>query len=973
MQSEIPLTPTLSPSDGEREKSAVSFGWRTQRSIMSPPSRRLIHGWTCIFLLFLLFPLKPAFAQNNPDTGSVTGLVIETWEGKPLPGATITVRGTTLAAMTDAQGRYSLSQVPPGDQVLRFSKSGYAAATVTDVRVLAGQTTKVDGNLRPEFYEMEEYEVTAEEFQEQTAQLLQDRQQASSLMDAVGSDMFRNLAVSDAAQALSKITGATVADGKYAVVRGLADRYTFTTMNGMELPSADPDRKAFQLDLLPAKFIQQVDVRKTFSPEMSGGFAGGSIDIVSKSYPDKFLFEFRLDTAYNTQSSLRNDFASSDHSSSDWLGFDDGLRALPPAAEASRPFGTGAPLDPAIKGMFDSTQFAPLAMGSPLDAGLSLLVGDTKKVFGKRLGFLAGFEYKNDYRYYDNGVVRSYDQSGFHASVDKTDMRGVISYNWASLANLSLELSEQHTLKFNYMYVQAAEDEARRLQGSDDNLSTEPGESYVDQSLLRWTQRSLSYFQWAGVHEFPALKDVRFDWGASLSTTSQEEPDQRIFQFFASPGIPDFDPNSGSSVPNRPVRFWRELGENNRNVRGDFTIPVPSYNSQENRIKTGLAYSRSERDFSQRGFDVRANSRRHPFYTLGDPNLYVTPGNLEFIDYFNFPANTTYLGGQTVGAGYAMAEWAVLEWLQLAGGARYETTDITIDAFDQTGNRPLRPGAIQQNDLLPSLSAKIQIREGVDLRAAWSRTVVRPTYREIAAVPIYDVTRNRTYFGNPDLTLTSSENADLRASWYPRPGEILSVSLFAKKIGRAIEQTSIRNDNTLITYSNSEEADVRGVEAELRLRLDRLWQPLEDLTLGLNAAYIQSEVPLTPTQQANRRLFGEVETTRPLYDQPSYILNADLTWDIERTRTSVTLSGGVVGERLVLVGLGQPDDFVASAPDLNLFVRQKLGRHWDVRFTARNLLNPAFDVVQTWPEAGRVVLQSYTKGLTFGLSIGCEF
>ncbi|MBI2947845.1 MAG: TonB-dependent receptor [Verrucomicrobia bacterium] len=911
------------------------------------------------------------FAQT--DSGSITGTVIESWEGKPLPGVTVTIRGTTLATTTDPQGRFQVNQVQPGEHTLRFSKSGYAAATVTEVRVLAGQQSKVDGVLRPEFYEMEEYEVTAEEFQEQAVQLLQDRQQASSMLDAVGSEMFRNLAVSDAAQALSKITGATVADGKYAVVRGLADRYTFTTMNGMELPSADPDRKAFQLDLLPTKFIQQVDVRKTFSPEMSGGFAGGSIDIVSKSYPENFLFEFRLDTAYNTQSSLRNDFAASDRSSTDRLGFDDGLRALPPEAAASRAFGTGAPLDPAIKSKFDSIQFAPLSMNSPLDAGMSLLLGDTKKVLGKRVGFLAGFEYKNDYRFYENGVVRNYDQRGFRAAVDKTDTRGVINYNWASLANLSLELNEQHHLKFNFMYVQAAEDEARRLQGFDDNLSTEPGESYVEQNLLHWTQRSLSYFQWAGTHEFPSLKDVRFDWGASLSTTSQDEPDQRIFQFFASPGVPDFDPNSGSSVPNRPVRFWRDLAESNQNLRGDFTIPLPSYNSQENRIKTGLAYSQSERDFTQRGFDVRANTRRHPFYTRGDPNLYLIPDHLPFIDYFNFPANTTYEGGQSVGAGYILAGWAVLEWLQLAGGARYETTDISIDAFDQTGNRPLTPGAIQQSDLLPSLSAKIQIRENVDLRAAWSRTVVRPTYREIAAVPIHDITRNRTYFGNPDLTLTSSENFDLRASWYPRPSEILSVSLFAKTIGEAIEQTSIRNDNTLITYANSDEADVRGVEAEMRVGLDRLWATLKPLTLGFNAAYIESEVPLTPTQQANRRLFGEFETSRPLYDQPSYILNADLTWDIERTRTSVTLSGGVVGERLVLVGLGQPDDFVAPAPDLNLFVRQKLGRHWDVQFTARNLFNPAYEIVQTWPDARRVVLQSYTKGMTFGLSVGCEF
>jgi hypothetical protein len=174
------------------------------------------------------------------EVGSVGGLVVSSWDGAPLPGVTVTVRGTTLAAQSSAAGRYQLNSIPVGTQVLRFSKSGFASAVVTDVRILPGQTNNVDGNLRPEFYEMEEFEVTAEEFSEQTEQILFERQQSGAMLEGIGSDMLKNLAVSDAAGALTKVTGATVADGKYAVIRGLADRYTFTTLNGLELPSADP-------------------------------------------------------------------------------------------------------------------------------------------------------------------------------------------------------------------------------------------------------------------------------------------------------------------------------------------------------------------------------------------------------------------------------------------------------------------------------------------------------------------------------------------------------------------------------------------------------------------------------------------------------------------------------------------------------------------------------------------------------------
>jgi outer membrane receptor protein involved in Fe transport len=892
------------------------------------------------------------------------------WHDAPLEGVVVSVRGTTLAVTTDTMGRFRIKEVPVGERIVVFSRSGYARATVTEVRVGPGQTSTVNVPLRPEFYEMEEYEVTAQDLGDQTAEIFFERQHSSTLVDAIGSEQISNLGVSDAGQVLSKVTGATVADGKYAVVRGLADRYTFTTMNGMDLPSADPDRKAFQLDLVPARFIDKVNVRKTFSPDMHGGFAGGSVDIVTKSYPEEFLFEFRVGTAYNTQSSLRNDFAATDRGSTDWLGFDDGTRELPAEAAATPPFGTASPLNPAIKSTFNSTQFAPVPIRSPLDAGLSLLFGNTHELLGKRVGYLAGIEYKNEYRFYDGGIVRKYEGAGTTATIDKTDVRGLIEYNWSALANVAFELSEQHQLRFNFLFVQAAEDEARRLQGQDDIVSTEPGESYVDQSILRWTQRNLTYYQVAGTHDLPEFNDVRLDWGAALSTTSQDDPDFRIFQFFANP--PNYNPN-GPTTPSRPTRFWRELEEDNLNVRGDVTVPLPSYNSQENRVKTGVAFSRSRRDYGQRGFDVRSTPQ-HPFYGTGDPNEFLAPEHFPYIAYHNFIANVTYQGEQTIGAGYLMAEWAALEWLQFVGGVRYERTDLTVDAFDLSRNVPLAPGAIEQDDWLPSISAKVQLRDNVDLRVAWSRTVVRPTYREIAAVPVYDVARSRVYLGNPDLGMASSANYDLRASWYPRPGEIVSASLFAKRIQDPIEQLSINRDNSRVTYANFDEAKVYGIEAEVRLGLDRLWEPLKSFNVGVNAAYIQSEVPLTPTQRTLRQQrVGDNSRDRPLYDQPDYIVNADLTWDIAETGTSITLSGGIIGERLVLVSLSTPDEFLAPAPELNLFVRQKLGKHWDVRFSAKNLLDPAHEVVQTWPAAGEVVLRSYKRGITFGLSVGCEF
>jgi TonB-dependent receptor len=922
-------------------------------------------------MLLLLSLVSTVHAQ---DGGAVTGVVVSTWDGNPLTGVTVTVRGTTLAAQTDASGKFELKNVPPGDQVLRFSRSGYAAAMVTDVRVLLGQTTTVNGNLRPEFYEMEEFEVTAEEFSDQTSQILLERKESSALMDGVGADFISRVGAGDAAEALGKVSGASIADGKFAVIRGLADRYTTTTLNGNELPSADPDRKAAQLDLLPTQIIERMDVAKTFSPDMAGGFAGGSINIVTKSFPEQAMASFSFGLSYNTQANLNDDFLVSDQSSTDWLARDDGKRALPAIAKASSPRGTSGAIqnEAEVERSFGSSQLGPLTDRSPLNSSMSLSVGDSFNRGDFRFGYLGSLGYKNDYKFYEDGDVRKYDRGDIQVQ-GKSDTRAVVEYNWAASAAVGLSFKELHELKFNFLYVAAAEDEARRLRGFDEE--TQEG-TYVEQNLLHWTERSLTYFQLAGAHQVPEWNELKLDWAGSLATTTQDEPDYRIFQFIADPANSVYQP-FGRSEPAYPTRYWRELEENNQNWRADLTMPLPSYNDKDNSVKFGGAFSDSQRDYFQRGFTMYPqNFFANTFVTSGNPQDYLDPVNYPHVQYRNFPANLTYRGEQLITAGYLMADWAVLNRLRLTGGARLERTDLSLTGFDQTRNGALTPGSIQQDDVLPSLAATFSLNEAetVLLRGAWSQTVVRPAYREIAPVAIYDIAQARQYSGNPNLVIAESANYDLRLEWFPRAGEVVSVSVFRKDITLPIEQSAIDNNNDRVSYLNYEEAEVLGVEFEVRAGLDRLWQPLEEFTLGCNVAYIESEVPLTSVQQANRSLlYGETANTRPLYDQPEYVFNTDLTWDHKATGTTFTISGGVVGRRLIVVGLARPDEYEEPAPQLDVFLSQKIGKHWKLKLSAKNLLDPAFEVKQDWGTTGETTVKSYTKGMTFGVSLGCEF
>lgn len=812
--------------------------------------------------------------------------------------------------------------------------------------------------------------------------LLQERAKASALVESFGSEQISKSTVSDAADIVGKISGATVVDGKFAVIRGLADRYTSTTFNGIDFPSADPDRRAAQLDLIPAQFINRVDVNKTFTPDLPGGFVGGAIDIVTKSFPEKQVIAAGFGTSYNTQSSLKNNFLMSEHSGTDWLAMDDGLRELPSSIQAADPRGS-AILPRSTYNSFGSSQITPTSGSSPLNQSYSVAAGDTLFLLGQRFGYLVGLNYKSDYQLYLDGSINKYEFQGDPAQpvktlADKTDEKGVIENTWSALGSFNFELAPDHQVGLMYLHVQSSEDEARRIRGYDgpalsiDNPADNP-EATLNQSILRWTERSLDYLQLKGSHLFPELRDAQLDWVAGSSIAKQAEPDLRMFQYA------DFGPSSApfryftdvQTNPNRPLRFWREIEENNQSFRSDLTIPLPSYNTKENKFKTGFWMSQSEREFNSRILQFY-NSFAHPFTSSGDVGSYLAPQNLQYITYRNNPSgNWIYHGEQDITASYAMGDWAATEWLRVVGGVRFEDTMMAINARDLTTGSTANSPGIDQQDVLPALGLTVSLSEKLQLRLGYSETVTRPAYREMGRADIIDVAENKIYSGNPNLQMASAKNLDVRLEWYPRDGELFSLSFFKKDIAKPIEQVS-PNSGT-VTYRNSPDAEVQGVEVEWRMNLDAISLHLNEFTLGINAAYLESSVPLTAAERANRALYGDTSTDRPLYDQPEYLFNGDLTWERKSWGTMLNISAGLVGRRLDVAGVSTPDEFIEPAPQLDLSLSQKIGRHWRLKASAKNLLDPTYDTVVVHPQQGAQVIKSYTKGMTFGISLGCEF
>jgi outer membrane receptor protein involved in Fe transport len=946
---------------------------------------------------------------QDAGRGVISGTLTESWEGRPLAGATVTVRGTTLAVTTDARGRFQLTGVPPGVYTLQFSAPGYTRAVLADVLVAPGQTSPVTFSLRPEFYELEEYVVTAPELESGTEQLLAERREAAALLDSMGAERFARVGASDAADIVSRVPGVTVSEGKTPVVRGLNERYVGVTLNGAEVPSPDPYKKTVNLDLFPAGLIQSVTVQKSFTPEQPGNFTGGGINIVTRSFPEAFTLQVSGEAGYNTQATGSGRFLSYRGGSLDWLGMDDGTRALPGALAARdagvpfAPFSTGRPTSPTyaqrkadaerlaeLTRQLGTTEFQGRPAAPPPNHKFAFALGDTASLGGRRLGYFVGLPYDRRFSHYDDGVARRYapgvGENEFVVRKDFRDLRSLEEVTWAGLVNLAYELSEDHELGFNYLHTQSAEDLVRRQLGT---IADDPGTAF-DLNRLIFTERVLDTWQLRGRHELPALADLRVDWLGSLATTTQDEPDARFFNFGWESGRPVLD-RSGFPEPRAPTRYFRELAEDNANAKVDLTLPLTWWSKPETRLRGGFYVSDSQRDFVDREIYYQGQSgetARYPF--TGDPNSYLTPENLGYRAATNATTGvityawdrylqlrrSRYDGQQQILAGYLMAEVPLHARWKVIGGARYETTDLTVASESYLANSitglTTNRSELAQVDWLPAAGLIWTPRTNLAVRFNYAQTLARPTFRELAAYRGYDPILDELLDGNPRLRMSAIDNYDLRWEWFPRPGEVVAVSLFYKDLRDAIERNFVTRDAEIVSFSNREKAETYGVEFEARKGLDFIPEELGRLSLGLNLALIQSEVALTPEElAAKREVIPDARATRSLYDQSPYILNADLNYDLPATGTSLTLVFNVFGPRIAIASLTTEDVFEQPAPVLDLVVRQRLGQKLSLKFSAKNLLDPA--VERTYGESGARLYSSHTRGITLALGLSYEF
>lgn len=959
---------------------------------------------TTLFALALL-ALPPALpfvhAQQNQTgttqtapkrTGIITGVVVDKQTGEPVPGARVAVAGTKQGALADVKGRYTVKNVPEGVYSLVISSIGYTKVTITGVEVKADEPATYNVSMATEDLMTEEIVVEARAIRNTEAMLLKDRQKAASVSDAISAEAISRAGSNNAAEAMGRVTGASVMDGKYVYVRGLGDRYSNAQLNSSTLPSSDPDRRTVQMDMFPSNLLENIVITKTFTPDKPGDFTGGSVNISTKSFPEQFTMQLSSSTSYNTIATFNNNYLTYDGGETDWLGMDDGTRdvpslvannRLPDYLSATRDLAKAQQLDAATK-QFSSTM-TPRKATAPINQNYALSVGDNAEVLGMPVGILGSLTYSTSYSAYEGGTEGRWKLTGNVNNVDElnnemllSDAQGKNAVLWGGLVNLSVRPALNHELGINYLYNQSGESSARYQSGFISQLDRE--DTYETRTL-KYVERNVQSFQGRGEHYLPELLDVRVDWSSAYATTTQDEPDLRFFSNSYSVRTQGAEVDTfyyiEPSIYFLPAHYFRFLDERLWESSLNLSVPFKQWDDQNATLKFGGLAAFTRRDFTENRYEMKTGSVRYN----GDPESYFSADSVGLVSTERVPykfgsyvqdnslARNNYNAKQDIMASYIMLDMPLTEKLRFIGGVRYEITKIDVQSQDST----LPVGILDNADVLPSVNLVYQLSDNMNLRGAYGKTLARPTFRELAPFASFEFVRDNTFIGNPELERTTVQNYDLRWEWFTGPGEILAVSGFYKDFTNPIERV-ILNDNGEIQFQNVSNAIVYGAEFEISKSLGMLTDILRDLRVGMNLSLIHSEVKIAESEMRMiRATDSSASDTRQLQGQSPYILNFDLGYSNFDLGTNVTLTYNIFGERLSDVAQGgTPDVFEQPQGMLNLNASQRVIGGLSARLSARNILDARFRKIQSY-KGNEYVFQEYRLGSSFSLGLSYSF
>lgn len=909
------------------------------------------------------------------QTASVKGKITDKASKAAMSDVAVQLLGTDLGAFTDAEGNFLLENVTPGTYQLISTFVSYKEDT-TKIVVKAGEVLTQDVALS--MISTNVVTIVGTVQKQSSGAIILAQKQAVTIMTGISLDEIKKTPDRNTSDVLKRLSGVSVQDNKFVVIRGLSDRYNAVTLNGLPLSSTEPDRRAFSFDLFPAALLDNLTISKTAVPNLTGEFAGGVINLNTKEIPEEPFVSFTVSGGHNSQSTFKP-YLFYKGGKWDNLGINDGSRNLPanlPNTDSMKVLLSGS-----ADSRYTTSRLLPNTWGFSQYKSMlptqnyQFSAGKEFKIGEHSLGVIGALNYSNQWRTtqfvrqdFDIDTTRrfNYDDQQYRQNV-----------NFGGIANVAWKFGKGNKIYTNNLLTFSGDDRFVERNGTDYS-----NERIENSNLAYYTAYSLRTHQLLGEHT-SKKGGIKIKWGTGYNVVNRTTPDMRRMFYtknlYAQGDKNDsifkaFVPNFAS--PSYSGRFYSDQKDVSISGNLDINIDYKLLKQTENKLRFGAAVQTKDKSFDARVFGYRipnAGTHNYDLEYLSQDAIFA-PENMSKQGYslqeITSKSDSYTASGDTY-SGYLMAEQKITKNFRAILGARIESYRQIINSQTFGGDTINVDTTI--TNILPSINLVYALNEKSNLRLSGSQTVSRPIFRELSPFSFFDFELNAAIQGNDTLTTTKITNVDARYEWFPGLNQLLAVTLFYKDFQKPIEQiTDKGSTTTLYTFINTPRATAYGAELEFRAKWTALrylveWKQWENFSIYGNFAYVQSRV-----DQSN--IPGIGEKYRQMQGQSPYIINTGINYTNAEKGTSVTLSFNRIGRRLWSVGttgaVGNRYLEIWEAPRsvLDIQLSQKVFKNGEIKLNIADLLNQRLNFYQDVDGNGK-----FTKNSTDKLIIGTTF
>ncbi|MDX1349786.1 MAG: carboxypeptidase-like regulatory domain-containing protein [Putridiphycobacter sp.] len=959
--------------------------------------KHLFITFAAVLLSFL------SVAQNGVLKGEISTL--ESGMMETMPFAVVQVAGSTMGTRSNMMGQYQIS-LPAGKHIVVFSASGKERDSV-EVNILANETTVLNIELKSPTLGVVEVYASAITNDGGVIAIAKEQKESEKVVTVTTSKELESKGESNVGSGAKKMTGmSTVGDVLY--VRGLGDRYNVAYLNGLPVPSPNPDFRVIPLNVFPTDVVSSVSVSKVMSAELYGDFSGGAFNIITKSYLEKPTLSFSVGSGVNSQTTFK-DFKTYRGGKTDYFGVDDGTRSIPEfvvnnsqasaysAINSIYPNSFYNSVEGRSTGFLDN--FGTLINKAAPNSSFSVMGGnffDFPKSESKSsgIGFLALLNHDNSLRtsYGQIKLINAQSEERLNYDIQKYNR----TTSSTGLFSLYLRMNPDNNITFNTLLVNTSIDETRDTWGQHFDYARD-----IYSNRLTYTQNYVSTNQLLGSHKLlKPNKDKDFsrlliDWRGSYNLTGSKEPDRRQIVLF----YDDKDATENYAFnyidKNENHRFFSQLAETevagkvNTRFVAKFRDDL-SENAEKIEelvvINAGIDYKSKRRDFDYKQYNYILNTLASTVgnnVDINDMNTYLNSemhdqGQFYIQEVSNF--GSSYRANLDVYGSYADVKLK-LNKLELIPGVRYEISNQVVVNRNQQTPSIIERTANPATNLLPSFIAKYSASDKNVFRLVASKTVTRPKFNELAPFQYTLFFAGMKAEGNPDLQNGENYNLDVRYEHYPKPGEMITLGAFYKYLDNPIEQTmKATASGQLMSFSNALSAQVGGLELEFVRSFGSFFQNeakrdssfLKDFGLGVNATYMFSTVNIDTTDLTAIN----TNSVRPLEGASPFLLNFDIRYEKQfenRNELMIAVAYNVFGKRLMTVGSnGIGDSYAMPVNTLNFISKMSFDNNLSVSFKVKNMLNPSIDILQEDKvNIGEYInVSSIKQGIDASVSVG---